>query len=175
VQIPFLQRFSVFLGHPTYALAIVLFTMILAAGIGSALSDRLALGSRPMWLVPAGIGAGLLLTLLLLQPAVNATVRYGLLTRSLVVIVFVAPVSVLLGYCFPLGMRMVGRASGQTTAWMWGVNGACGVMASIVAVGISMWIGTRANLLAAAVLYLWLLVPMRRLFVATSRREQVST
>ena len=43
-------------------------------------------------------------------------------------------------------------------------NGACGVMASIIAVAISMWIGTRANLLIAAATYLLLLVPMRGLY-----------
>ncbi len=46
---------------------------------------------------------------------------------------------------------------------MWGVNGACGVMASILAVMISMWLGIQANLLAAASLYGLLLIPMRRL------------
>ena len=29
---PFLQRFSVYLGHPTYTLSIILFSMILFAG-----------------------------------------------------------------------------------------------------------------------------------------------
>ena len=46
VQIPFLQRFSVYLGHPTYAFSIVLFLMILSAGLGSLWSDRLDLGRR---------------------------------------------------------------------------------------------------------------------------------
>ena len=40
VQIPLMQRFSVYLGHPTYAIAIILFSMILFAGIGSSSSDR---------------------------------------------------------------------------------------------------------------------------------------
>ena len=34
-QVAFLQRFSVLLGHPTYALVVVLFSMILFAGLGS--------------------------------------------------------------------------------------------------------------------------------------------
>jgi hypothetical protein len=46
---------------------------------------------------------------------------------------------------------------------MWGVNGACGVMASIVAVMVSMWLGIQINLLIAALLYLALAVPMRAL------------
>ena len=44
VQIPFLQRFSVYLGHPTWTLAVILFGMILCTGIGSC---DLRLGFRP--------------------------------------------------------------------------------------------------------------------------------
>ena len=41
VQIPFLQRFSVYLGHPTYTFSIILFLMILSAGLGSVASERI--------------------------------------------------------------------------------------------------------------------------------------
>jgi hypothetical protein len=163
VQIPFLQRFSVFLGHPTYSLAIILFTMILAAGIGSFLSDRVSLDSPWARRIPVLIALAIAASVFLLQPIVATTVQFGLAVRSAVVIVFVAPVAVLLGYCFPLGMRFVGRSSDRTTAWMWGVNGAAGVLAAIAAVAISMWVGTQANLIIAALMYLSLPVAMRGL------------
>jgi hypothetical protein len=78
----------------------------------------------------------------------------------MVVLAFTAPLSLLLGGCFPIGMRLVGRLSDSATAWMWGVNGACGVIASVVAVAVSMWIGIDTNLLAAAVLYGTLTLPL---------------
>jgi hypothetical protein len=68
-----------------------------------------------------------------------------------------------MGHCFPLGARLLGRHSDQVAAWMWGVNGACGVMASILAVMTSMWIAIDAGLLVAGALYLLLLLPMRAL------------
>jgi len=163
VQIPFLQRFSVFLGHPTYSLAIILFTMILATGIGSFLSDRTSLDDRLVRRIPILIAVVIAASVLLLQPVVGATVKYGLLTRSAVVIFFVAPLALLLGYCFPIGMRFVGRTSDRTAAWMWGINGAASVLAAIAAVAISMWVGTQANLIVAALLYLSLPVAMRGL------------
>ena len=46
VEIALLQRMSVFLGHPVYSLSISLFTLILATGVGSLLSDQLMLDSR---------------------------------------------------------------------------------------------------------------------------------
>ena len=44
---------------------------------------------------------------------------------------------------------------------MWGVNGACGVMASTIAVAVSMWVGIGANLWIAAALYALLAIPLR--------------
>jgi hypothetical protein len=169
VQIPFLQRFSVFLGHPTYALAIVLFTMILAAGAGSAWSDRIRLGSRLMWAVPPAIAATILAEVVLLPVVTSMAASLPLLARAAIAIALIVPSAVLLGCCFPLGMRIVGAASTRATAWMWGINGATGVMASIVAVALSLWIGTSANLMLAALLYLALWGVLRALWDRTRR------
>ena len=57
---------------------------------------------------------------------------------------------------FRSGCASLAGAHRELTAWMWGVNGACGVMASIVAVMVSMWLGIEVNLLIAAGLYLLL-------------------
>ena len=43
VEIALLQRMSVFLGHPVYALSVVLFSLILWAGFGSMASERMRL------------------------------------------------------------------------------------------------------------------------------------
>jgi hypothetical protein len=65
----------------------------------------------------------------------------------------------ILGFFFPIGMRLVGRLSREATAWMWGVNGACGVLASVLAVALSLWAGIHASLYVAAALYAVLAVP----------------
>src|SRR5262245_66381638 len=54
VEIALLQRMSVFLGHPTYALSVVLFSLILWTGLGSMASERVRLagaGSLVAWSV----------------------------------------------------------------------------------------------------------------------------
>ncbi len=167
IQIAFLQRFSVYLGHPTYTFSIILFLMILSAGLGSLASERIDLEKHQqiVWL-PVGIAAAVFIETMLMQPVVDVTVGWGLAGRILVVTAFVAPLACALGCCFPLGLRLVGRHSDRVSAWMWGVNGACGVMASILAVMGSMWLGIHFNLLIAAALYALLAVPFRRLAAA---------
>lgn len=163
IQVAFLQRFSVLLGHPTYTFAIILFSMILFAGFGSMISDRLSTTGTAYLLIPVAIALLVAIDVTALPWAFRAGAPLGLLGRTLVVLAFTAPLSTLLGFCFPIGMRLVGRHSGEATAWMWGINGACGVLASIAAVGISMWVAIDANLIVAALFYAALIVPIRLL------------
>jgi hypothetical protein len=56
---------------------------------------------------------------------------------------------------------------------MWGVNGACGVLGSVMAVAVSMWVGIQANLFAAALIYAGLAAPLvllRRVAADTPER-----
>jgi hypothetical protein len=112
-------------------------------------------------MIPFAIGLAALVEAGLLQPALTATVGSPLLARTAVVALFIAPLGFLMGTCFPVGMRLLGRHSDRVTAWMWGVNGACGVLGSILAVMTSMWVGIDAGLVIAGILYLVLTLPMR--------------
>ena len=164
MQISFLQRFSVYLGHPIYAFSIILFAMILFSGMGSLVSDRLEIG-RHAWHVTIPIGVAVCLALLTATaPSVLAvSVGSDLGARGLVVVALTAPPAFLAGFCFPLGIRIVRRVSPEATAWMWGVNGACSVLGSILAVATSLWVGITASLMAAVLAYLAFAEAARRL------------
>ena len=161
VQIPLMQRFSVYLGHPVYAVAVLLFSMILAAGAGSFLSDRIEVrrGSRWTLLIPAVIVSLLALIYAIAGPLITATISQGLLVRCLIVIVLVSLPALPMGMCFPLGLRLFREYSSQSLPWMWGMNGATGVLASVFAVAISMWSGINTSLLVAIACYALLALP----------------
>jgi spermidine synthase len=161
VQIPLMQRFSVYLGHPTYSLAVTLFSMILAAGAGSLLSDRIPVESTPIWLrvIPLGVAANLLLCTLSVQPLIDRTIELGLLGRCSVTAGVVGVAAFPLGLCFPIGLRLVRRISDDAMPWMWGVNGAAGVLASVSAIWMSIWSGISTSLYVAACAYALLALP----------------
>ena len=173
VQIAFLQRFSVYLGHPTYTFSIVLFLMILSAG-----ARQLRVGAdrpgqppgtardsagdrRPRLRGRAAAAGGPRPQRRLAAPRPDGRGRC-----------LVTPLAFLMGHCFPLVFASSVSIRDEIAAWMWGVNGACGVMGSIAAVMISMWISIDGGLLLAGSLYLLLLLPMRVLLSAT--RDLVS-
>jgi spermidine synthase len=166
VQIPLVQRFSVYLGHPTYAVSVVLFSMILAAGAGSLVSDRIPVERRAGWLVaiPLAVAALLAGTALALQAVIDATLQQGLLARCATAVAVVAAPAFLMGTCLPFGLRLVRRLSETALPWMWGVNGATSVLAAVSAVGISMSWGIDANLGLAAACYA--LLPLSGLALA---------
>jgi hypothetical protein len=176
VQIPHMQRFSVYLGHPTYAIAVILFSMILCAGLGSLASDRLAIERQPSWviIVPLLAAATIATVTLLMQPVIDRTVAFELPARCAIVFVLTAAPSLLLGFCFPIGMRLVRALDDRAMPWMWGVNGACGVLASVLAVAISMWAGIEASLYVAMACYTLLPLPGRLLSVIRSSAEDSS-
>ncbi len=165
VQIPLMQRFSVYLGHPVYAVAVLLFSMILAAGAGSLLSDRINVHRESRWTlaVPAAIVSLLLLIYLASGPLIESTISQGLLVRCLIVVALVGLAAVPMGMCFPLGLRLFRSHSSECLPWMWGINGATGVLASVSAVAISMWAGINTSLLLAIACYALLALPARHL------------
>ena len=150
---------SVFLGHPIYSLSIVLFAMILTTGLGSLLSERILLGRRAAFAAWALMTAGYLLTLPLATRAVGQTFDSASLpVRAALSVALIAPAGLLMGWGFPTGIRLVAAVDTRPTPWFWGINGAAGVFASILAVAVSIALGISATLVIGAACYA-LLIP----------------
>lgn len=159
IEMGLLQRMGVFLGHPIYALSIVLFSIILTTGIGSLVSDRLQLNSRARLVVWALATGGYLLALPFWLPSVLlAFDGFSLMVRAAVCVLTIAPAGLLMGYAFPTGMRLISAVDPRPTPWFWGINGAAGVLASSLAVICSIAFGIQTTLVIGALCYL-LLIP----------------
>jgi hypothetical protein len=159
VEIGLLQRMSVFLGHPIYSLSVTLFTLILATGMGSLISDRFPLTTQPKFAVWAGLTGGYIVSLTLWLPAMLLTFdSAGLWWRAVLGVLTIAPAGLLLGFAFPTGMRLIGVVDRTPTPWFWGINGAAGVLAAILAVVTSITFGIHVTLTVGALCY-FLLVP----------------
>lgn len=159
VEIALIQRMSLFLGHPVYALGVLLFTLILCTGIGSGISECLPL-DRPPWvyLFPLGIAVAVI-ALRLAIPAVCAAMETaGLLPRIGACVALFAPLGVLLGFCYPTGMRLVQATRTAETPWYWALNGICGVFCSALAVAISIHAGIVVTLYCGTACYAALLL-----------------
>jgi hypothetical protein len=158
VEIAMIQRLSVFLGRPVYALGILLFSMILSAGLGSFLSERLPLTEKPwVHIYPASVGS-LILALTFIMPAVTrGMAASGIYAKILASIIMIFPAGMAMGVCFPAGMRLAGNISRAETPYYLAFNGIFGVLCSAGAVCISIYSGISTNLFLAALCYFSLL------------------
>jgi hypothetical protein len=91
--------------------------------------------------------------------------------RSLVSLSAIVPSGVLMGFGFPTGMQIVNHIDPRPTPWFWAVNGAAGVLASGLAVAISVQYSISTTLWCGAVSYLLLGVIAMLLLHHGARRE----
>jgi hypothetical protein len=158
-EIALLQRFSVYLGHPIYSLGVCLFSLILASGLGSLTSERLKLDAPGKLLAWGFIVVAYLVVMERILPAaLQSTTDRERMVRIGIALAAIMPLGFLLGFAFPTGMRLVEAVDRQPTPWFWGINGATGVLASVLGVMSGMSFGIDVTLLISAACYL-LLIP----------------
>jgi hypothetical protein len=161
IEIAFLQRFSLFLGEPVYTFAVVLASLLVFTGIGSFLSAFFPRGRGGMLVaMMLAIVAVLLATTLVMPWAFSATLGLSLSWRIAVAAGLIAPIAILLGMPFPLGLRIVGEESPTLVPWAWGVNGFCTVIGSVGAMILGMAFGFTVVLAVAGSCYIAALVAM---------------
>jgi spermidine synthase len=167
VEIAFIQRFVLFLGHPTYALTVVVFLLLLSSGVGS-MTSRWWLAETQRITVPLLlIGAALMIYVALLPSLLNLLVGWPFAAKLMVSAGLLIPLGFAMGMPFPTGLRALasnpvpefpashsGEPSGNLVEWAWAMNAASSVLGSVVAIIIAIWFGLNVTLACAAVAYL---------------------
>jgi hypothetical protein len=160
IEIALLQRMSVFLGHPVYALSVVLFSLILWTGFGSMASESVRLAGAGTLVAWSVASAAYLFALPFWLPALLVDLDGAdLLVRAGLCVLVLAPAGFLMGFGFPTGLRLVSAISTGPTPWFWGINGAAGVMAASVAVVTSIAFSIDTTLRIGAACYLLIAAP----------------
>lgn len=168
IEVSMLQRLIVFLGHPVYSLTVILFVLLLSGGLGSYASGRIgdARLARSGLRVLGVLAAALALAGGLVQPLVTSLAAAGTPLRIGASAALLAPMGFFLGMAFPLGMRLATRVRPALAPWLWGVNGATSVLASVLAVVIAMLAGISVSFWTGVACYV-LALPA---FAAAARR-----
>jgi SAM-dependent methyltransferase len=140
IEISQMQRLMVFLGHPVYGLAVVLFTILLFGGVGSATvgADAPRPGAviaRVAALLTTLVVAGLLTPLLTTWARSEATDM-----RILLSVLLLAPPAFCMGMMFPLGLSIWRRHS-ELLPFFWSANGITSMFASVLGMALSIEFG----------------------------------
>jgi hypothetical protein len=148
VELALLQNFTLLLGHPIFTLSVLLFTLLAASGVGSALSARLS--SRTACLIVAAIGATGAVALPRLVPVL---LPLPFAARVAIAVALIAPLGLAMGMPFPQGLRKTGRGSLPAPPFYWGLNGVMSVIGSVATVTLAVLYGFTVAMLAGSACY----------------------
>ena len=164
IEIAWIQKFVLFLGHPVYAVAVTLAGFLVFAGIGAGLSTRLEarlahlrVGGTRVGAIPvalAGIAVLAIGYLAVLPPVLAGMPHLPLSLRMAVALALIAPLAVCMGMPFPLGLARVAREDPDFVPWAWGLNGCASVVSAAAATLMMMTAGFAVTVLAAVLVYL---------------------
>jgi hypothetical protein len=145
-----MQKFTLYLGHPTYAVSVVLFSLLISGGAGSFLTRRHTIDIR--------VVSGYIIVMLCLYTIVfwGGTVdlfQYSWGERMVLAVGMTCALGIAMGMLFPLGILSVSRHHQESIPWMWAINGATSVLGSVIALLVAIHTGFTSAILLGAVSY----------------------
>jgi hypothetical protein len=156
IQVALIQKFVLFLGHPTYALTVIVFSMLVWSGIGSFYSRRLIRGAyrHRLSIMLIAVAAAVSALAFVAAPISEFGVGWPLPAKILVTVCLIAPAAFLMGIPFPTGLTWLETRFPQAVRWAWALNAAASVLGSAAAIFLAIHIGLRSTVLVGAALYL---------------------
>lgn len=158
IQVALIQKFILLLGHPTYALTVIIFSMLVSSGAGSYFSRRFS--GKLTWIL-IGIAALVGALAFAAAPVGQYGVGLPLFVKVLITIALIAPVGFLMGMPFPTGLMRLESRYPQAVRWAWALNAASSVMGSVGAIFLAIYVGLRTTLLIGGALYVVALLVAR--------------
>jgi len=155
VEIVLLQRFILFLGHPTRTLSVILFSLLLSSGIGSFVSGYVKPERIPQYvrLMCVFIGIIAVVYSLMLPSLFGELLSQPASFRIVVSAFLLFPLGFVMGMPFPLGMREIKMQHARGVSWMWGVNGVMSVIGSVVATAMAIMFGLKIAIFFGVLAY----------------------
>ena len=164
LELTFIQKFWKFIGYPLYTYAVVLFTLLLAAGLGSLSSARLRVAPEGRWWLPfAGTVSYGLFFLAVDEWLLDASMGLPVVWRALIAATCLVPIGFFMGMAFPLGILFVEGRSRGAVAWAWGMNGLFTVVGGLASVLLSIYFGFTVTELVALGVYVLASVALSRI------------
>jgi spermidine synthase len=156
VEIAFIQTFTLFLGHPVQAVAVVLTGFLVFAGLGAGASERIERRLGTPGAIAAAVACIVVVAVLYLALLPDLFERLaGLpgMMRASLSLVLIAPLAFPMGMPFPLGLARIARSEPEFVPWAWGLNGCASVVSAAGAKLLAMQVGFTATVIAALILY----------------------
>ena len=156
-EIAFIQRFVLFLGHPTYALTVVVFLMMLSSGMGSIAARHWSIAGNRLLVPLVAIAAVLIVDCAVLSSLLAREVGLSFVAKLAISAGLLIPLGFCMGIPFPTGLAALNARSSRTAEngieWAWAMNAASSVLGSVVAMLVAIHYGLNTTLGTATAAY----------------------
>jgi hypothetical protein len=153
VEIVLIQRFILYFGNPIYSAASVISSMLICSGIGSFFSSKINIRKRNTAAIFILIILLLLLQIILLPGILRESINLPLEVKLFLAFLLIGPVSFLMGFPFPRGIRILTANNKEQIPWAWGINGTFSVISTVLAVIIAVELGFTWVMIFASAAY----------------------
>jgi predicted membrane-bound spermidine synthase len=139
IEISLLQKYILFLGHPLYSAAAVIFALLFSSGLGSLYSKRI-FKVRPIRLLArilVACGGGVWLTTFLYPSIAGILISLPLVLKFGMTLAMIFPLGFLMGMPFPAGVRLLRHSDSNLIPMAWAANSFSTVVNSVLALGIA--------------------------------------
>lgn len=159
IEVALIQKFVLFLGHPTYALTVVIFSMLVSSGLGSFVSRKVIADQKGRLVAVLAIAAAVVgILAAIAQPVLSAGVGLPLVVKVLATVLMIAPAGFAMGIPFPTGLRLLEQRHQPSVRWAWSLNAAASVLGSVSALVLALYLGLVETMWIGAGMYLCALV-----------------
>jgi hypothetical protein len=153
-EVALIQKFVLFLGHPTYALTVVIFSLLVSSGVGSYASRSFIRSSAARWkIVLAAVAVFIALLAVDVSVLLPKAITLPLGWKILATVALIFPTGFLMGMPFPTGLARLEQWQSSSVRWAWSLNAAASVLGSVAALVFAIYLGLVQTLLIGGLLY----------------------
>ncbi len=155
IQVALIQKFVLFLGHPTYALTVIIFSMLISSGLGSFWSKSLVRADiSRLYVVLFLVASAIVALAIIVGPVAESGVALARPLKILISILLIVPAGFAMGMPFPTGLTLLERVMPSAVRWAWAINAASSVLGSAAAIFLAIYLGIQATLIIGGACYL---------------------
>lgn len=154
IEISLMQKYGLFLGHPNYAISVVLASLLFSTGIGSIYCRSILLKLGKIRYVSYILVLTVVAVHFFVLPHLLSFISISFILKIILVFFLIFPIGICLGVFMPATLDRLKEIDASFVPWAWGVNGIFSVISPIICIGLSVTFGFSFVLFCSLPIYL---------------------
>ena len=152
IEMPLIQKMSLFLGHPSYSISVIIAGLLVFSGIGSLFSEKIFQKEKRIFTACMLIVLITFSYLVFMDKILSVFIIRSIGFKILLTLIILFPLGFFMGFPFPCALSFLKQNKGSLP-WAWGINGFASVVSILLATLSAMLFGFNFVLTVAMICY----------------------